>query len=105
MWGVVLGLGIAMAVQPLPVLAVVVLLSVQRGVRKASAFLLGEFVVMFGIGAVTIALQVGTSGASASRPAAFVTLVAGVVLLALGAWFIVRSGRAEGFKEPAWIAR
>jgi hypothetical protein len=105
MWGVVLGLGVAMAVQPLPVLAVVVLLSVQRGIRKAWAFYFGEFVVMFGIGAATIALQLGTSRSSASRAASVFTLGAGVVLLAFGAWFMSRSRRAEAVREPAWIAR
>src|SRR3954452_3852092 len=102
MWGVVLGMGVAMAVQPLPVLAVVILLSVQRGIRKAWAFYLGEFVVMFGIGAATIALQLGTSRSSASRAASVVTLVAGVVLLAFGAWFMSRLRRAKAVKEPAW---
>ena len=67
MWGVVIGLGVAMALQPLPPLATVVLLSVERGIRKAWAFFLGEFLVMFVIGAVTVALQVGTSRHSASK--------------------------------------
>jgi threonine/homoserine/homoserine lactone efflux protein len=104
-WGVVIGLGVAMALQPLPPLASIVLLSVQRGIRKASAFFLGEFVVMFVIGAVTVALQVGTSRHSASRAASFVTLVAGIVLLLLGAWFAVRSRGAEEVEEPSWLSR
>jgi hypothetical protein len=100
-----IGLGVAMALQPLPPLATVVLLSVQRGVGKAWAFFLGEFLVMFVIGAAAVALQVGTSRQSASRAASYVTLVAGAVLLALGAWLLVRSRRGVEMKEPSWLAR
>jgi threonine/homoserine/homoserine lactone efflux protein len=104
-WGVMIGLGVAMAVQPLPVLAAVVLLSVQRGVRKAWAFFLGEFVVMFGIGVATVALHLGTSQKAASEAASIVTLVAGAVLLLLGVWLIVQSRRGVELKEPAWLAK
>lgn len=105
MWGVLIGLGVAMALQPLPPLATVVLLSVQRGIRKAWAFFLGEFVVMFGIGAATVALHLGTSRHSASRAASLVTLVAGIVLFLLGAWFTLQSRRAGDSKEPSWLAK
>jgi cytochrome c biogenesis protein CcdA len=100
-----IGLGVAMALQPLPPLATVVLLSVQGGIRKAWAFFLGELAVMLGIGAVTVALQLGTSRHSASRPVALITLAAGVVLILLGAGLAVRSRRAVEAKEPSWLAR
>lgn len=105
MWGVMIGLGVAMALQPLPPLATVVLLSVERGVRKAWAFFLGEFLVIFAIGAATVAFHVGTSRQSASRPASVVTLVAGLVLLGLGLWLILQSRRATVTKEPSWLAK
>jgi hypothetical protein len=92
-----IGLGVAMALQPLPPLATVVLLSVERGIRKAWAFFLGELIVMLGIGAVTVALQLGTSRHSASRPMALITLVA--------ALFAVRSRRIVDAKQPSWLAR
>ena len=105
MWGVIIGLGVAMALTPLCPLAVIILLSLQRGVRKAWAFFLGEFLVMFGIAAVTVALHLGTSRHSASRPASWVTLVAGIGLLLVGAWLAVRARRATDVKEPSWMAR
>jgi len=104
-WGIVIGLGVAMALTPLCPLAAIVLLSLQRGVRKAWAFFLGEFLVVFGIGALTVALHLGTSRRTASRPASWVTLVAGVGLLLVGAWLAVRARRATGVKEPSWMAR
>lgn len=100
-----IGLGVAMALQPLPVLATIVLLSVQRGIRKAWAFFLGELVVMFGIGAAAVAVQFGTSEQTASRPASLVTLAAGVALVVGGTWLLVRMRRGASVKEPKWLAR
>lgn len=100
-----IGLGVAMALQPLPVLATVILLSVQRGIRKAWAFFLGELVVMLGIGAAAVAVQFGTSEQSASTAASVVTLAAGVALVVAGAWLLVRAGRGTSVKEPKWLAR
>ena len=104
-WGVMIGLGVAMALQPLPVLATIVLLSVQRGVRKAWAFFLGEFLVMFAIGAASVAVQSGTSQQSASKAASYVTLAAGLVLLGIGAWVLAQSRRSAEVKEPSWLAK
>jgi threonine/homoserine/homoserine lactone efflux protein len=104
-WGVMIGLGVAMALQPLPPLATIVLRSVERGFRKAWAFFLGEFLVIFAIGAATVAFHVGTSRQSASKAASVVTVVAGVVLLGLGLWLILQSRRGGETKEPSWLAR
>lgn len=104
-WGVVIGLGVAMALTPLCPLAVIVLLSLQRGVRKAWAFFLGEFLVVLAIVVVTVAVHAGTSRHSASRAASWVTLVAGVALCLVGALFARRARRAADAKEPSWMAR
>ena len=105
MWGVIIGLGVAMALTPLCPLAVVVLLSLQGGRRKAWAFFLGEFLVLAAIGALTVFLHLGTSQESASKPASIVTLVAGVVLLVTGAWLVVRARRTGASPEPSFMAR
>ena len=94
-----------MALTPLCPLAVVVLLSLQKGARKAWAFFLGEFVVLAGIGVLTVFLHVGTSQQSASKPASIVTVVAGVAMLVIGALFVVRARRAGESKEPSFMAR
>lgn len=105
MWGVVIGLGVAMALTPLCPLAVVVLLSLQKGARKAWAFFLGEFVVLAAIGVLTVFLHVGTSQKSASKPASIVTLVAGIAMVVIGVVLVVRTRRSGGSKEPSFMAR
>jgi threonine/homoserine/homoserine lactone efflux protein len=104
-WGVIIGLGVALALTPICPLAVIVLLSVQRGVRKAWAFFLGEFIVLLAICAAAVVLQFGTSQESASKAASYVTLVAGVFLLGLGGWLITQSRRSGEVKEPSWLAK
>jgi hypothetical protein len=105
MWGIVIGLGIAMALQPLPVLAVVLLLSVENGIRKAWAFVLGEFTVMLAIGVATVGLHLGTSPAQASRPASFVTLALGIAIFGTGAWWGLRVRRGSEASVPGWMAK
>ena len=105
MWGVLIGLGAAMALQPLPVLAVVFLLSVANGIRKATAFFLGEFLVLLAICAGTIALHVGTSHEQASRPASFVSIAVGVALVGAGIWWAGRARRSGEASEPGWMAK
>lgn len=105
MWGVIIGLGVALALTPICPLAVIVLLSVQHGIRKAWAFFLGEFLVLFAICAAAVFLQFGSSQESASTAASYVTVVAGVVLLGLGAWLIAQLRRSGDVKEPSWLAK
>jgi Sap-like sulfolipid-1-addressing protein len=105
MWGVVIGLGVAMALQPLPVLAVVLLLSAERGLRKAWAFLFGELLVVFLIAAATVAVHSQTTRESASGPASWVTLAAGLALIAAGAIWALRLRRGVEPPRPGWMAK
>src|SRR4051794_31719516 len=94
-----------MALQPLPVLVVVVLLSLENGIPKAWAFLLGEFTVLFAIGAATVALQLGTSREQASRPASLVTLALGIAIFGTGAWWALRLRQGRAASEPGWMGK
>src|SRR6266516_710889 len=105
MWGVVIGLGIAMALQPLPVLAVVLLISTEGGLRKGWAFSFGELLVLAVIALATIAVHGETTRHSASRAASWVTLAAGVVLFAGGAVLALRLRRGPEPKKPRWMAK
>jgi hypothetical protein len=105
MWGVVIGLGIAMALQPLPVLAVVLLLATDGGLAKGWAFVAGELLVMAALAAATIAVHGETTRHSASRPASWVTLIAGIVLVVVGAVLVLRLRHGLKPKRPAWMAK
>lgn len=105
MWGIVIGLGLAMALQPLPVLAVVLLLSAERGLPKAWAFLFGELLVVFLIAAATVAVHAGTTRESASGPASWVTLAVGVALLGASAIWARRLRRGVERPQPSWMAK
>jgi len=101
----VIGLGVAMALQPLPVLGVVLLLSAESGLSKARAFLFGELLVVFVIAAATVAVHSGTSRESASRPASWVMVAAGLALLAAGAIWARRLRRGVEPPQPSWMVR
>jgi hypothetical protein len=94
-----------MALQPLPVLALVLLLSTEGGVRKGWAFLFGEFLIMFAIAAATIALHDQTSPHSASGPASWVTLASGLILFGTGGVWALRLHHGIAPKRPAWMAK
>src|ERR1044072_4187299 len=93
-----------MALQPLPVMVLVLLLSTQGGIRKGWAFLFGEFLVMFAIAAATIALHGQTTRHSASGPASWVTLASGLVLFGGGGVWGGRLRHGITPKRPAWRA-
>lgn len=104
MWAYVVALGLAMALQPLPVLAVVLLLATERGLAKAWAFFSGEALVMFAIAAATVATHAATSRSSAATAAAWVTLAAGLLLMGVGArWGLQLRGGATP-QPPKWMA-
>ncbi len=104
MWGIVVGLGIAMALEPLPVLAIVLLLAVADGLRKAWFFFLGEVMVMFAIAAATVAFHLETSQSSASTAAAWVTIAAGVGLMAVAARWARKRRHGSEASKPKWMA-
>jgi threonine/homoserine/homoserine lactone efflux protein len=104
-WGPMIGLGVAMALQPLPPLATIILLSVERGVVKAFAFFLGVFSAMFAIGAVAVAVKFGSAESGPSTATSVVTLVAGLALLFFGVRFLLRMRRGEAVAEPGWLGR
>jgi hypothetical protein len=104
-WGDIVGLGLAMALQPLPALASIVLLSVERGTLKASAFFLGVFTAMFLVGAAAVALKIGASHHSLGTRAAVLRLAAGAALLFFGTRFVLRSRSGTAAAEPGWLGR
>jgi hypothetical protein len=102
-----LPLAIGVALSPIPIIAVVVLLTSPRARSLGPVFVLGWLLGLVVVGAIVLAV-IGPSGAGSSgqrtRWVSWVLIVLGVVLL-VGAVRHVR-GRARGGEEaplPAWL--
>jgi hypothetical protein len=104
MWTYVIGFGIVMALEPLPVLAVIVLLAVKDGVKKAWAFFLGDLVVMAALAVATMVVHSETSKSSAGTAAAWVTLILGLLLLGGGVRWGLQLRHGAEAKKPKWMA-
>ena len=98
-----IGPALAIALNPVPIIAVVTLLSADHGRRNAFAFLLSLLVVMFTVAGLTIFVfgNGSSQNASATGQAAAQTLF-GVIFLALFAaqWRAKPTGSDE---PPAWM--
>lgn len=101
-------LSIAVAIEPLPVLAGVLFLTAERGRPKAIAFLVGWLLALGACATATIvvASQVSTpKGSTSSTVSAVLDLVLG---LALAVWAFrqrPRGDAATGSATPGWMAR
>jgi threonine/homoserine/homoserine lactone efflux protein len=104
-------LALALAVQPWSVLASVLLIASEGGVRKAMAYVAGWVLALAAVAIVTIALYPATPTVASSSPwASWVQIAAGV---ALGGWLLVRLRRPATAKsdakpagsQPQWMAR
>ncbi len=107
--GSVLPLAVAIAIFPIPIIAVVLLLGSERGVRKATAFVAAWLVGLAGIGAVTLLFAGVLDASEADGPARWVS----VLLLLVGVLLVVLAvrqwrGRPRGDAEapmPRWMQR
>ena len=92
-------IGIAVALDPLPLTAFLVVLPSKRGVRKGAAFVFGWLVSL----AAVVTITVLATGNSPPKPSTAPSLAALVVKIALGAvlvWIAVRHIRARGRPKP-----
>ena len=98
-------LAVAMAISPLAVLASVLLLTTERGVRKAGAYAVGWVLAVGAVGALTLVadahLDTASDGASTASAVLDVVLGAVLVVLALRR----RAGGTSSRAEPGWMRR
>jgi threonine/homoserine/homoserine lactone efflux protein len=105
--GDVLPIAVAVAIFPVPIIAVVLLLGSDRGTGKAVAFVLTWCVGLAAVGAVVLALAGIADATTDGEPATWVN----VLLLALGLLLLALAikqwrGRPRGEEEapmPAWM--
>jgi threonine/homoserine/homoserine lactone efflux protein len=105
--GQVLSYGVGVALSPVPIIAVVLMLSTPKGRVNGPAFLIGWIAGIAVLGTVVLLVAGGASASTHGEPATWVSilkLVLGALLLWLGArqW----RGRPRGDREPelpAWM--
>ena len=96
-------IGLAIALDPLPLTAFIVILPSQRGVRKGAAFVFGWLVSL----AIVVTVTVVATGNNPPKPATVPSLAAlaakialGVVLVVIGVRHIRARGRPKPPKKP-----
>jgi threonine/homoserine/homoserine lactone efflux protein len=103
----VLPLAVAVAIFPVPIIAVVLLLGTDRGIAKGLAFVLTWCVGLAGIGAIALALGAVADASDGGEPATWVN----VLLLGLGLLLIAlalkqwraRPSPGEETPMPGWM--
>lgn len=99
-------MALVMALSPLAVLASVLLLTTERGVRKAGAYAVGWLVAVGAVGALTVYAESrlpGSSGGGTSTTSAVIDLVLGAVLVL---WSFRRRVAANADASgPGWVRR
>lgn len=100
-------LGLAIAIEPLPIIGFILVLSTDRGVRNGGAFLGAWVACLIAVMAATLALTGGAPVASSSIPAAassVVSLLIGLLLLGVAIERRVHP-RPEPPPPPGWAKR
>ena len=105
--GLVLPLGVGVALSPLPIIAVVLMLSTARARSNGPAFLIGWLLGLLVVGSIVLLLSGGADASEAGEPATWVSLLElvlglGLLLVAVRTW----RGRPtddEPGSLPSWM--
>ena len=92
-------IGLAVALDPLPLTAFLVVLPSRRGVRKGAAFVFGWLVSLAAVVTITV-LATGNNPPKPSTAPSLAALVVKIVLGAVLVWIAVRHIRARGRPKP-----
>jgi hypothetical protein len=99
-------IGLAIALEPLPLTAYLLMLTSEGGTRKGLGFIAGWMLTLIGVIVLTLLVTGGKPPASGSAPstaALLAKIVIGVVLL-LVAWR-QRARRGRPVAKPSWMAK
>jgi threonine/homoserine/homoserine lactone efflux protein len=99
-------IGLAITLEPVTIVAFILILGAEKGVRKGLAFILGWVACLVAV----IAIVVGVTGGKPPQPHTAPSTAALVVKAVLGAvliWVAFRQRRRMGrpHKQPTWLAR
>lgn len=102
-------IGLAIALEPLPITALILILASERGTRKGLGFVLGWFASLTAVIAITVLVTGGKPPAPSSAPSIGVLvakLLLGVALVVVGLRRRKRLGQASAPKPPpTWMSR
>jgi Sap, sulfolipid-1-addressing protein len=99
-------IGLAITLEPITIVAFILILGAERGTRKGLAFILGWLACLVAVIAVVVLVTGGTPPAPNTAPstaALVVKIVLGVVLILFGVRQWRRRGRPR--EQPTWMAR
>src|SRR6516225_11103356 len=99
-------IGLAITLEPLTIVAFILILGAQQGIRKGLAFLLGWTASLVAVIAVVVLVTGGKPPAPATAPST-AALVVKALLGALLIWVGLRQRQRMGRprKQPGWMAR
>ena len=105
--GQIVSLGVGVALSPVPIIAVVLMLSTRRGRANGPAFIGGWVIGLSVVGAVVLVVSSGADASESGEPASWV----GVLKLVIGALLLLVAirqwrGRPRGDAEaalPKWM--
>jgi len=92
-------IGVAVALDPLPLTAFLVVLPSRRGVRKGAAYVFGWLVSLAAVVTITV-LATGNNPPKPSTAPSLAALAVKIVLGAVLVWIAVRHIRARGRPKP-----
>ena len=100
-------IGLAIALDPLPLIPFILILTSRRGTAKGAAFLVGWFLCLAAITAMTVVLTGGSPPSAGSVPsdaALAVRIAIGAGLVGFGLWrrAVAARGRTTPRAEPRW---
>src|SRR6059058_2518192 len=99
--GQVLSFGVGVALSPVPIIAVVLMLTTPRGRVNGPAFLAGWVVGLAAVGTVVLLAASGGDASKAGQPADWVGILKLVLcVLLLGIAFKQWRGRPRGDEQP-----
>ena len=102
-------IGLAIALEPLPITGLILILASERGVRKGLGFVLGWFASLTAVIAMTVLVTGGKPPAPSSAPSIgvlVVKLLLGVALVVVGLRRRKRLGQPSPPKKPpTWMSR
>jgi threonine/homoserine/homoserine lactone efflux protein len=106
--GQVLSLGVGVAISPVPIIAVVLMLSTPRARSNGPAFLLGWLVGLAVVGTIILLASSGAEASEKGSPATWVSvakLVLGglLLLIALRTWHGRPRGDGKEASLPSWM--